>query len=143
MQYAFLILTLIGFSTITRGMWDFQLPIVAFLRTKRAVAIGFFWARFPSALQVATEVYAAIAEGFVRSWTKLIFLSGLHYKLQQNLGNSSEKTRTSCRVAEEDRPMIKVMCQGMHATGAQDSVISLHPTRFLPFDGLEGRYNGV
>ena len=33
--------------------------------------------------------------------------------------------------------MIKVMCNDTHATGAQDFVISLHPTHFPPFDGLK------
>ena len=32
--------------------------------------------------------------------------------------------------------MVKVMCNDTHATGAQGFVISLHPTRSTPLDGL-------
>ena len=59
-------------------------------------------------------------------------------KSSRHSGISSEQTRTPCRVAGEDGPMIKVKCNDMHATGAQEFVILLHPTRVLPFVGLKG-----
>ena len=52
--------------------------------------------------------------------TDIFLRSDLVLKSSENSGTSSEDIHTICRVAEEQDPVIKVMCNDMHATGAQE-----------------------